>query len=375
MNLLLSDNHLHLRFAPLTLTRPLAELRCGLFTNSERWQFLLPNATVGYQTESYLQAKFPPIDGTWINAQIIPDSQFALTVQNLGPNEALVQNGIRLAQNGNANNVLEYTATDLLFLENRWDLYVKNDAVLRRDFELYTRAKKSQTLPSSNRLIGSASGLFIAEGARIEGVSLNTSTGPIYIGANVEIMEGSLLRGPLAILDGAVIKLGAKIYGATTIGPECRIGGEVSNSIFQGFSNKGHDGFLGNALIGEWCNLGADTNCSNLKNNYGKVSTYCYASQSQIQTNELFMGLTMGDHSKTAINVQFNTASVVGVSSNIFCSGFPDKFIDSFQWLSDGQNAAYELSKAKEAAAAMMSRRKLEFTVQDAQIFEHLANN
>lgn len=375
MNLLLSDNHLHLRFAPLTLTRPLAELRCGLFTNSERWQFLLPNATVGYQTESYLQAKFPPIDGIWINAQIIPDAQFAFRVQNLGPNEALVQNGILLAQNGNATNILEYTATELLILENRWDLYLKNDSILRRDFEYYTNAKKSQTLSPSNLLIGAASALFISDGARIEGATLNTATGPIYIGPNVEVMEGSMLRGPLAILNGAVIKMGAKIYGATTIGPECRIGGEVSNSIFQGNSNKGHDGFIGNALIGEWCNLGADTNCSNLKNNYGKVSTYSYETRAQVQTSELFMGLTMGDHSKTAINVQFNTASVVGVSSNIFCSGFPEKFIGSFQWLSDGQKVLFELQKAKAAAAAMMARRNQKFTDQDAKIFDHLANS
>ncbi|MBM3916091.1 MAG: glucose-1-phosphate thymidylyltransferase [Sphingomonadales bacterium] len=375
MNILLSDNQLHLRFAPLTLTRPLAELRCGLFTNAERWKHLLPNAKIGYQTENYLQAKFKAIDGLWINAQIIPNPQLALAVQQLGPNEALAYKGIRLAQNGSGSNLLEYTASELLVLENRWDLFLKNDIVSRRDFELYTKAKKSQTLSASNLLIGAASELFISEGARIEGATLNTSTGPIYVGKNVEIMEGSMLRGPLAILDGAVIKMGAKIYGATTIGPECRIGGEVSNSIFQGHTNKGHDGFIGNALIGEWCNLGADTNCSNLKNNYGKVSTYSYETRAQVQTSELFMGLTMGDHSKTAINVQFNTASVVGVSSNILCSGFPEKVIGSFQWLSDGQKVLFELQKAKAAAAAMMARRNQEFTELDAQIFDHLANN
>lgn len=375
MNLLLSDNELHLRFAPLTLTRPLAELRCGLFTNAERWKHLLPNSKIGYQTENYLQAKFTAIDGLWINAQIIPDPQLASAVQNLGPDEALSYNGTRLAQNGSGTKLLEYTASELLVLENRWDLFLKNDIVLRRDFELFTKENKSQTLSPSNQLIGAATGLFISDGARIEGATLNTSTGPIYIGKNAEIMEGSMLRGPLAILDGAVIKMGAKIYGATTIGPECRIGGEVSNSIFQGNSNKGHDGFIGNALIGEWCNLGADTNCSNLKNNYGKVSTYSYETRAQVQTSELFMGLTMGDYSKTAINVQFNTASVVGVSSNIFCSGFPEKFIGSFQWLSDGQKVLFELQKAKAAAAAMMARRNQKFTDQDAKIFDHLANS
>jgi UDP-N-acetylglucosamine diphosphorylase/glucosamine-1-phosphate N-acetyltransferase len=204
---------------------------------------------------------------------------------------------------------------------------------------------------------------------------LNTNEGPIYIGKNAEVMEGALLRGPLAFCDGAVVKMGAKIYGATTIGPECRIGGEVSNSIFQGYSNKGHEGFIGSALIGEWCNLGADTNCSNLKNNYGKVSTYCYEQKQQIQTNELFMGLTMGDHSKSAINVQFNTASVVGVSSNVFCTHFPEKHISSFQWVSDVQTEPYQLDKAIEAASAMMARRKVIFSPEELQIFDFLANN
>lgn len=375
MNLLLSDNHLHQRFAPLTLTRPLAELRCGLFTNTERWQNLLPEAQIGHQTEPYLQAKFPSIKGTWINAQIIPDQELASAVQMLGLDEALTYNGYLLAQNGNGANKVAYSSTSLIILEQRWDLFIKNDAVLRQDYKLVSSLGVSKALSKTNLLIGPGQELYIEEGARIEGVTLNTTTGPIYIGKNVEIMEGSLLRGPLALLDGAVVKMGAKIYGATTIGPECRIGGEVSNSIFQGFSNKGHEGFIGNALIGEWCNLGADTNCSNLKNNYGKVSTYCYEKQAQIPTSETFMGLTMGDHSKSAINVQFNTATVVGVSSNIFCSRFTSKFIDSFQWVSDDATVPFELDKAQEAAAAMMARRGLQWSSQDALIFEFLAKN
>ena len=264
---------------------------------------------------------------------------------------------------------------NLIILENRWDLYKKNDAILRQDFQIYTTNKTSTALSSTNLLIGSKQELFIEEGAHIEGATLNTSQGPIYIGKNVEIMEGSMLRGPLAILDGAVVKMGSKIYGATTIGPACRIGGEVSNSIFQAFSNKSHDGFLGSALIGEWCNLGADTNCSNLKNNYGKVSTYSYEQQQQISTTEIFMGLTMGDHSKSAINVQFNTASVVGVSSNIFCSNFPQKFIPSFQWVSDEQTSTFLLDKAIEAASAMMARRAQVFSQHDTTIFNFLAKN
>lgn len=375
MKLLLSDNQLHLRFAPLTLTRPVAELRCGLFTNTERWQLLLPTAQIGFETESYLTSKFAANDGIWINAQCIANTQFAEKIGNLKDGEALYQEGLLLAKNGTEKKRVECNFDDLIILENRWDLYLKNDAILRQDFKLATNQRVSKVLSRTNLLIGSAQDLFIEEGACIEGATLNTTHGPIYIGKNTEIMEGSMLRGPLAVMDGAVVKMGAKIYGATTIGPECRIGGEVSNSIFQAYSNKGHDGFIGNALIGEWCNLGADTNCSNLKNNYGKVSTYSYEHQQQVATNEIFMGLTMGDHSKSAINVQFNTATVVGVSSNIFCGSFPDKFVASFKWLSDEQTEAYRLDKAIEAATAMMARRKQEFSQHDTEIFKFLAKN
>jgi UDP-N-acetylglucosamine diphosphorylase/glucosamine-1-phosphate N-acetyltransferase len=375
MKLLLSDNHLHLRFAPLTLTRPVAELRCGLFTNTERWQLLLPNAQIGFETKSFLSGKFPANEGIWINAQCIANAELAAMITNLKAGEAIYHHDILIAKNGEENTSIQANLSDLIVLENRWDLYLKNDAILRHDFKLATQKRTSKNLSNTNLLIGPAQDLFIEEGACIEGATLNTTHGPIYIGKNAEIMEGSMLRGPLSVMAGAVVKMGTKIYGATTIGPECRIGGEVNNSIFQAYSNKGHDGFVGNALIGEWCNLGADTNCSNLKNNYGKVSTYSYEHRQQIATNETFMGLTMGDHSKSGINVQFNTATVVGVSSNIFCSQFPDKFVESFQWLSDEQTEAYRLDKAIEAATAMMARRKQEFSQHDTEIFKFLAKN
>ena len=375
MKLLLSDHQMHLRFAPLTLTRPLAELRCGLFTNTERWKNLLDGVQIGYQTESYLQVKYPSNAGIWVNAQVIPDQKIANAVSQLKAGQALYANQVLIAVHQEERARIDLVAEELIVLENRWDLYLKNAAILRHDFKLATYKRVSNELSSTNLLIGPVQELFIEEGARVEGAILNTNEGPIYIGKNAEVMEGALLRGPLAFCDGAVVKMGAKIYGATTIGPECRIGGEVSNSIFQGYSNKGHEGFIGSALIGEWCNLGADTNCSNLKNNYGKVSTYCYEQKQQIQTNELFMGLTMGDHSKSAINVQFNTASVVGVSSNVFCTHFPEKHISSFQWVSDVQTEPYQLDKAIEAASAMMARRKVIFSPEELQIFDFLANN
>ncbi|MEN9743307.1 MAG: hypothetical protein RLZZ65_1112 [Bacteroidota bacterium] len=372
MNLVLSDQQARLKFAPLSLTRPIGALRCGLFTNAERWQKWLPAAQISYDTEAYLQTKFPKGNGIEVNARLIPNEEVAVAIQALPANTSLFLEDLWLATNGAALSKISFTGERPIILNERWDLFQLNDAILKADFILATQQKVSLPLPESNLLIGPEDQLFIEEGAQIEGAILNTKEGPIYIGKNAEIMEGALLRGPIAILEGAVVKMGAKIYGATTIGPECRVGGEVSNCVLAGYSNKGHDGFIGNALLGEWCNLGADTNSSNLKNNYGLVNTYSYESNGQVKTPLQFMGVCMGDHSKTAINVQFNTATVVGVSANIFCSSFPEKHIPSFSWVSDQNTEKFELSKAIEAAKAMMARRKIPFTEGDQLIFETL---
>lgn len=372
MNLVLSDQQARLKFAPLSLTRPVGALRCGLFTNAERWQKWLPAAQIGYDTAEYLQTKFPKNEGVLVSAQLIPNEEVVVAIQALPSNTSLFLEDIWLATNGEALSKMSFTGERPIILNERWDLFQLNDAVLRADFKLATQQQVSLPLSESNLLIGPEDQLFIEEGAQIEGAILNTKEGPIYIAKNAEVMEGALLRGPIAILEGAVVKMGAKIYGATTIGPECRVGGEVSNCVLAGYSNKGHDGFIGNALLGEWCNLGADTNSSNLKNNYGLVNTYSYEKQAQVKTPLQFMGVCMGDHSKTAINVQFNTATVVGVSANIFCSTFPEKHIPSFSWVGDQTTEIFELEKAIEAAKAMMSRRKVPFTEGDQLIFETL---
>lgn len=372
MNLVLSDQQARLKFAPLTLTRPVGALRCGLFTNAERWQKWLPTAQIGFDTAEYLQTKFPKNEGILVSAQLIPNEEVVVAIQALPSNTSLFLEDIWLATNGEALSKMSFTGERPIILNERWDLFQLNDAVLRADFKLATQQQVSLPLSESNLLIGPEDQLFIDEGAQIEGAILNTKEGPIYIAKNAEVMEGALLRGPIAILEGAVVKMGAKIYGATTIGPECRVGGEVSNCVLAGYSNKGHDGFIGNALLGEWCNLGADTNSSNLKNNYGLVNTYSYDKQAQVKTPLQFMGVCMGDHSKTAINVQFNTATVVGVSANIFCSTFPEKHIPSFSWVGDQTTEIFELEKAIEAAKAMMSRRKIPFTEGDQLIFETL---
>jgi UDP-N-acetylglucosamine diphosphorylase/glucosamine-1-phosphate N-acetyltransferase len=250
-----------------------------------------------------------------------------------------------------------------------------NEEVLIQDFDLLTNNRKSQKISKTNKLIGDSKFIFIEEGAIIEGAILNTTTGPIYIGHNAEIMEGSLIRGPFALCDNSTLKLGTKVYGASTIGPHCKIGGEISNVIFQSFSNKGHDGFIGNSVIGEWCNLGAGTNSSNLKNNYGEISSYSYEKLAEVETKQQFMGLFMGDHSKSAINTLFNTASVVGVSVTVFGADFPPKFIPSFSWGFSQPFVEFKFEKAIEAANNMMERRSLSLSEVDVKILNYLSTS
>jgi UDP-N-acetylglucosamine diphosphorylase/glucosamine-1-phosphate N-acetyltransferase len=374
MKINLDDNGMHLRFAPLTLTRPVGDLRCGIFTNAERWQFYLPDATVYFETEKYLQAKFPSCDlpDLTVNACLIPDEEVVAAAVNLEDDEVLIYEGHWLAKKGSGQNKVFYKGENPLLLQYRWDLFEKNHLAILKDFSGIKQLKHSQPLSETNILIGNIENLFIEEGAKIEGAILNTNHGPIYIGKGTEIMEGCMVRGPLSLCEEATLKMGAKVYGATTIGPHCKVGGEISNVVFQAFSNKGHDGFLGNSVIGEWCNLGADTNTSNLKNNYSLVATYSYETQKEEKTNVQFMGLTMGDHSKCGINTMFNTASVVGVCSNIFGSGFPKKFVSSFQWGSADEMEVFQFEKALIAANNMMERRGLKLSEADIQILRHI---
>jgi UDP-N-acetylglucosamine diphosphorylase/glucosamine-1-phosphate N-acetyltransferase len=373
MKIKLDDNGMHLRFAPLTLTRPIGSLRFGIFTNEERWKFYLPEAEIYFETEAYLQSKYKnsSISDLTVNACVIPDVELIAAAINLEDDEQLVYENIWIAKKGDGHKKVNYKGEKPLILENRWDLYEKNHLAIQRDFVSIVQVKNSFPLSNTNILIGDPDMLFVEEGAKVEGAILNTNFGPIYIAKDAEIMEGSLVRGPLALCEGAALKMGAKIYGATTIGPHCKVGGEVSNVIFQAYSNKGHDGFLGNSLIGEWCNLGADSNTSNLKNNYSLVSTYSYETLKEEKTNVQFMGLAMGDHSKCGINTMFNTATVVGVFSNIFGSGFPKKYIPSFQWGNADEMEVFQFDKALIAAKNMMERRGVRLTDEDIQILRH----
>ena len=375
MNIQLHDNNLHLRFAPLTLTRPVGNLRMGIFTNDERWKFFLSEAVITYKTENYLSGKYPSsaLDVIEVNASVIPNEDMIAAIYHLSNNEVLMIGENWLARIGDATKVVEYKGEIPVIISERWHLFQKNGEVLLADFKLITAGRTSQELSSTNLVIGDENLIFLEEGAIVEGAILNTKTGPIYIAKHAEIMEGSIVRGPLAMNEHSALKLGTKIYGAVTLGPHCKVGGEVNNAVFQAYSNKGHDGFVGNSLIGEWCNLGADTNTSNLKNNYGFVSTYSYETNKEESTDIQFMGVCMGDHSKCGINTMFNTATVIGVSANVFGSGFPAKFIDSFSWGGADGIQTFKFEKAIEYSNNMMQRRDLQLTEDEIQILKKIA--
>ena len=309
-----------------------------------------------------------------ISGNVKPSAALVEAVINLDKGEAVYLHDEKLVQRGwteekRTNSPMEHICS----IEHPWHIFQRNGMAMERDFQLLTKGRESAPLSNTNRVSGEAD-IFVEPGAKVEHAILNASTGPIYIGKNAEIMEGSVIRGPFAINEGGVVKMAAKIYGPTTIGPYCKVGGEISNCLFQAYSNKGHDGFLGNSVVGEWCNFGADTNSSNLKNNYSNVRVYSYATE-QMETSEiLFCGVLMGDHSKTGINTMLNTATVVGVSANIFGGGFPAKHIPSFTWGGVDKSDRFILEKAFEVAENMMSRRKVELTDGDKSILTHLYN-
>lgn len=374
MKIVLVDNSLHLRFAPLSLTRPIGDLRIGIMTNTERWKLVEPTAEIFYETEAYLNSKYPSTSAAdlVVNGALIPNDEVIAAILALSENEKLVFESYELAYKGTGSELVKYTGKTPLLLKNRWDIFQKNEIAIQSDFDLISAGRTSQPISNSNTVIGDASLIFVEEGAMVEAAILNTTTGPIYIGKNAEIMEGSIVRGPLAMCEYSALKLGAKVYGATTLGPHCKVGGEVSNVVFQAYSNKGHDGFLGNATIGEWCNIGADTNASNLKNNYGTIAVYSYETQHEEQTDLQFIGLCMGDHSKCGINTMFNTGTVVGVSSNVFGSGFPAKYIPSFSWCDVDTVVPFRFDKAIEYANNMMQRRKLSLSTVEIEILKHI---
>jgi len=381
MNYILFDGPSRNNLLPFTYTRPVADIRIGILTIREKWETYLGFTTTTL-TEDYLSEKYPMVEmdeNVMINASFLPNNELAEMVKNLEENQAIFkgEDVIAFFSKETQENIdfehyeaIEFN-DDLIKIEHTWDIFRKNGEALSEDFELLTKGRKSQPIPSSNRVID-ASNVFIEEGAKLEFTILNASTGPIYIGKDAEIMEGSIIRGPFALCEGSTVKLGAKIYGPTTVGPFCKVGGEVTNAVLFAYSNKAHEGYLGNSVLGEWCNIGADTNTSNLKNDYSEVRLWDYQTESFAKTGLQFCGLMMGDHSKCGINTMFNTGTVVGVSANIFGSGFPRNFIPSFSWGGHGGFTTYLTKKAFEVAKVVMSRRNIEFSEQDAEILKHV---
>ena len=387
MNLILFDCHKNREnLLPLTYTRPVADIRVGILTIREKWEKLLGQKSFSL-TENYLTGKFKPCSDSapalYINGGVLPDAKMVAAIQKLGALQSLTANGQLIAfktekEHLNYENLegiaksftpINYTET-YLTVAHTWDIFKLNGEALKADFELLTKGRKSEPLSDTNKLIGPAEQLFIEPGGKVEASILNTSTGPIYIGHDAEIMEGCAVRGPLALCEHAALKMAAKVYGPTTLGPHCKAGGELNNVIFFGYSNKAHDGFLGNSVIGEWCNLGADTNNSNLKNNYALVDVFNYREGKSIETDMTFCGLVMGDHSKSGINTMFNTGTVVGVSANIFGGDFPPKFIPSFSWGGAKWLRTFSFDKSLEVAERMMERRGLKLEEADVKIMQ-----
>ncbi len=390
MNIILFDSDARNHLLPLTATRPMSELRIGILTLREKWEKML-RGSASYITQEYLQQKFPihiEEENLVVNGGILPNAQLCRAIGDLRVGEALLHNGDLVAARLNEvqfEHLIEEeevhslqgieldSAIPLTQINRLWELTLLTKQGITDDFALLTGGRQSQAVSHTNTIIGPLQNLFLEEGVVMEGCMLNTTAGPIYIGRDTEVMEGSMLRGPVAIGGSTIIKMGAKIYGPTSIGPGCRVGGEVTRSILLANSNKAHDGFLGDAVLGEWCNIGADTNNSNLKNNYGDVKLWDYETESFEKTGQQFVGLIMGDHAKCGINTMFNTGTVVGVFANVFGAGFLRNFIPDFAWGGDGGGyRTYKFADACATATIVMARRNQPFTDLDKAIFYHV---
>lgn len=391
MSYILFDSNVRFQLYPFTRTRPVADVRCGILTMRERWENLL-NTTTGTLTEEYLQTVFPMNNEgknhVYINGAVFANEGLVAQINTLFENNTkgwkLVHKDLLIAfSSGETMNfstfqqtiidLTVYTYNDsVMQLRYMWDIFSLNDKAIRYDFELLTKGRNSALIPTGV-LVSGKENLFIEEGGNIyQGCIINANTGPVYIGKDTEVLEGAMIRGPFALCEQGVLKMGAKIYGASTFGPGCKVGGEINNVVFFANSNKSHDGYLGNAVIGEWCNLGADTNCSNLKNNYEEVKVWDEYTGKLIPTGTIFCGLMMADHSKCSINTMFNTGTVVGVSCNIFGNGFPDKFVPSFSWGGSDIMVSYSFDKAIDTANRMMGRRGKQITDAEKEMFRHI---
>ena len=394
---------------PFTLTRPVADLRVGILTIAEKWPYYLSKdqslVTSGFLTETYLSDKFKlalQADNLLIDGAICPDAPLAAAIQQLPAGSVLKHNQRIMVARMNHDQLQSIAdrlhgnffaqLTDILQeqtaqftsvtypaactqIRHNWDIFQQNGQQIEVDFARITSGRTSVGIQDPHTIVYRPENVFVEEGASLRAAVINAEGGPVYIGKHATVHESTVLIGPFAMLESAHVNIGSKMREATTIGPHCKVGGEVKNSIFYANSNKGHEGFIGNAVVGEWCNFGADTNCSNLKNNYKNVRIYDYGQKDYVSTGDLFCGLMMGDHSKCGINTMFNTGTVVGVSCNIFGAGYPSKFIPSFTWGGIQQEQVYQLDKALEVAENVLKRRKMPLKAEDTAILTYIFEN
>ena len=386
-NIILFDDESREQMLPLSYTRPVAELRTGIFTIRERWEKLL-KGTASYITSDYLSQRFPMIledDNIVINGAVMPNDRLIRVIEQLEPNEALMNDGDLIAARLNKfqfenlfrdESIEEIAGLDLadtpfIHLSYPWDLFLYLRATIEYDYQLVTKGRSSQVIPSHNQVLA-LDNIFLEEGAQVTCSILNAQSGPIYIGKNAQVMEGAMIRGPVTIGEGSIIKMGAKIYGPTAIGPDCRVGGEVKDAVMLAHSNKAHDGYLGNSIIGEWCNLGAGTSVSNLKNNYSNIRMWDFTTQSMRDSGLQYLGMVMGDHSKSGIQTMFNTGTIVGVAANIFGEGYPPKFIPSFTWGGAAGLTTHRLEDALDTARKVVSRRDMDLSKEEEEILRNV---
>jgi UDP-N-acetylglucosamine diphosphorylase/glucosamine-1-phosphate N-acetyltransferase len=385
MNIVLFDEeNVWRNLLPLTFTRPISKIRIGILSIDEKWKQYFKKAEISFLSQPHLSGLYPAnLSETnyFINGSVIPNGSIVKQVKSLKQNEGLAYKGVLIAFNGseaalrafNISKTIEATG-ELMFLKNVYDIFKNCGDCIKADFDLITKGRKSKVLGKTVTVIGNRKLVFVEQGATINASILNTTGGPIYIGKDAEVMEGSVIRGPFALGEHSALKLSTKIYGPTVIGPHCKVGGEVNNSVIFGYSNKAHDGFLGNSVVGEWCNLGADTNNSNLKNNYGNVKLYNYLQQKAVDTGLQFCGLIMGDYSKTGINTMLNTGTVVGVAANIYGGGFPPTHIPSFSWGGANGFEVYQSEKLFETSEKVFERRGLTFGEKEKKMLNAVFN-
>jgi len=384
MNVALFDHpQIRQQLLPFTYTRPVAEIRMGILTITEKWQHYL-GENITHLTQDFLANKFQgpkeTINLLVINGGVCPDDKLRTAIEALEQNTSLSQDGIILAARISEYNSIaeletlpssEYT-NELTLISRPWHIFKEAGSQIRKDYKLLTQNRQSAVITDKHTIVYNPDNIFIEDGVNIKAAILNAENGPIYLGKNSTVEEGAVIRGPFALGEDSTVNAQARMRGDISIGPKCKVGGEVSNSVIFGHSNKGHDGFLGNSVLGEWCNIGAGTNTSNLKNNYTQVKVWDYAKGGFINTGEQFCGLLMGDHSKSAINTMFNTGTITGVAANIFGAGFPRTLIPSFSWGGHAGFTTFKPNKVKEMAIVSMARRGGEFDEVEERIMNHL---